>query len=107
MANSGLKRSSTLGTSLCATAALLSVGGLTASTVLADAAGAATRQQSKTLVVSTMQTPLGTFLVSGKTLYTDKASKTRCGSSCLKIWPELLLPKGVKKAKAGSGVNAA
>jgi len=45
------------------------------------------------------------MLVSGKALYTVKASKTACSTSCLKIWPELVLPKGVTKATAGSGVE--
>jgi hypothetical protein len=29
------------------------------------------------------------------------------GARCLKVWPELLMPKGVKKPTAGAGVNAA
>ncbi len=57
--------------------------------------------------VSTASTKkLGTFLVSGLTLY--QLNKSDCTSGmCLKVWPPLLLPKGVTKATAGPGVNAA
>jgi predicted lipoprotein with Yx(FWY)xxD motif len=80
----------------------LAAGGLAATTVAAGTAGAAT-----SVVVSTSQSgTMGTILVSGKTLYTLKASKTPCTAQCLKIWPALVLPKGVTKAKAGTGVNA-
>jgi predicted lipoprotein with Yx(FWY)xxD motif len=55
--------------------------------------------------VSTAKTAkLGTFLVSGKTLYT--LSKPNCTGKCLKFWPPLLLPAGATKATAGAGVNA-
>jgi len=79
-------------------------GGLFASALVGGAAaGAAT-----STTVSTAKTAkLGTILVSGKTVYTLQASKTACTATCLKIWPEVLLPKGVTKAKAGSGVSAA
>ena len=40
-------------------------------------------------------------------VYTLKASKVPCGTACLKIWPEVLLPKGVTTTTAGPGVNAA
>ena len=84
--------------------AVLAAGGLSAALVAAGTpAGAATR-----VVVSTSKNATyGTILVSGKTVYTLKASKTSCGTNCLKIWPELLLPKGATKATAGTGVNAA
>ncbi len=82
--------------------ALFAVGGL--STALA--AGTAGAQTSST--VSTMKTTkYGTILVSGNTVYTLQPSKTACTTQCLKIWPEVVLPKGVTKAKAGSGVDAA
>lgn len=81
----------------------LALGGLAATAVAAGAAGAATSS-----VVSTSHTAkLGTFLVSGKTVYTLMPSTVACGASCLKVWPEVLLPKGVTKPTAGSGVNAA
>jgi predicted lipoprotein with Yx(FWY)xxD motif len=47
---------------------------------------------------------LGTYLVSGKTLYT--LSKPTCTGKCLTFWPALLLPKGATEAVAGAGVNA-
>jgi len=90
-----------------AAALTLAVGGLASAAVALESAGAVT-PRAKSLVVSTTTNPTyGTILVSGKTLYTLKASKSQCGAKCLKVWPELLLPKGVKKAKAGTGVNAA
>ena len=83
--------------------ATLALGGLSGLILVEGAAGAAT-----SVVVSTSKNAkLGTILVSGKTVYTLKSSKIACTSTCLKVWPELLLPKGVTKAKAGSGVNAA
>jgi len=77
--------------------------GLCASAIAVGAAGAAS-----SVVVSTATTSaFGTILVSGHTVYTLKASKTPCTAQCLKIWPELMLPKGTVKATAGKGVNAA
>ena len=65
--------------------------------------GAAT----SSLVVSTSKTAkYGTILISGRTLYTLKASSVACTAACIKIWPEVLLPTGVSKATAGKGVNA-
>ena len=82
---------------------VLAAGGLSAAVLAADTAGAATSS-----VVSTTKTSkYGTILVSGKTVYTLKASSVACGSGCLKIWPEVLLPKGTTTPSAGPGVNAA
>jgi predicted lipoprotein with Yx(FWY)xxD motif len=82
--------------------AVVALGGLSG-LVLADAtAGAAT----SVVVSTTKNATLGTILVSGKTVYTLKASKTPCTTECLKIWPALMLPKGVTKATAGAGVSA-
>jgi predicted lipoprotein with Yx(FWY)xxD motif len=76
--------------------------------VVPAVAGASVDRGATSVVVSTVKnSKLGTLLVSGKTLYTLRASKTACSTSCLKIWPELVLPKGVTKATAGSGVDAA
>lgn len=87
--------------------AAFSVGGLSATLVGVGTAGAATHAAAKTVVVSTDKTAkFGTVLASGKTLYTVKPSKTACTATCLKVWPALTLPKGVKKATAGSGVSA-
>ncbi len=82
--------------------AALAAGGIFASVAI-EGAGAAT----STVVSTTQNSTYGTILVSGKTVYTLKASKVACTARCLKVWPELLLPKGAKKATAGPGVNAA
>jgi predicted lipoprotein with Yx(FWY)xxD motif len=82
--------------------AVVALGGLTGLVLADGTAGAASG-----VVVSTTKNPsVGTILVSGKTVYTLKASKTPCTSACLKIWPPLMLPKGVTKATAGAGVSA-
>lgn len=83
--------------------AAFAVGGLSTALFGASTAGAA----AKSVVVSTATSAkFGKILVSGKTLYTLKASKTACTAACLKIWPALVLPKGESKAKAGTGVSA-
>jgi predicted lipoprotein with Yx(FWY)xxD motif len=90
---------------LAATA--LAVGGLSASAVIAGPAGATTSRVAKTVAVTTAKVAkVGTVLASGKTLYTLKPSATPCTAACLKVWPALVLPKGVTTAKAGSGVSA-
>ena len=84
-------------------AVMMALGALALSLVGAETAAAATG-----VVVSTNKTAKqGTYLISGKTLYTLKPSKTSCGPSCQKIWPPLMLPAGVTTATAGSGVSAA
>ncbi len=90
-----------------AVAVALTLGGFTSSIVVADSAGALP-SRGKSLVISTTTNPAyGTILVSGTTVYTLKtASKVSCGTKCLKVWPEVLLPKGAKRAKAGKGVDA-
>jgi len=87
--------------------ALVAAGGVAASIFALSTAGAATNQTTaKKIVVSTAKnSKLGTILVSGKTLYT--LNKSDCTRQCLKYWPELVLPKGVTKATAGTGVSAA
>jgi predicted lipoprotein with Yx(FWY)xxD motif len=83
--------------------AMVAVGGLAASFAIAGPAGAATI----TTVSTTKSTQFGTILVSGKTVYTLKASKTPCTAACLAVWPQVLLPKGMAKPHAKGGVNAA
>jgi predicted lipoprotein with Yx(FWY)xxD motif len=83
--------------------AIVAVGGISLSVLASTGAGAA----SAVTVASTKNAKIGTILVSGKTLYTLKPSSTACTAACLKVWPALVLPTGVTKAKAGSGVNAA
>jgi predicted lipoprotein with Yx(FWY)xxD motif len=91
-----------------AAAAVLAVGGLFTSVFTVSPAGAATSGKAKSVVISALKTKkFGTVLVSGKTLYTLKPSSTACNAACQKIWPEVLLPKGVTKATAGPGVSAA
>jgi predicted lipoprotein with Yx(FWY)xxD motif len=82
--------------------ALVAVGGISLSVVASSEAGAA----SGATVATTKNAKVGTILVSGKTLYTLKPSSTACTAACLKVWPALVLPAGVAKAKAGSGVTA-
>jgi predicted lipoprotein with Yx(FWY)xxD motif len=83
--------------------AIVAAGALSLAATTTANAGAATG-----VVVSTSKTAkLGTFLVSGKSVYTLKANKNRCGTNCLKTWPPLVLPTGVIAATAGPGVNAA
>jgi predicted lipoprotein with Yx(FWY)xxD motif len=87
--------------------AAFAVGGLSTALFGASTAGATTSAAAKSVVVSTAASAkFGKLLVSGKTLYTLKASKTPCTAVCLKIWPALMLPKGESKAKAGTGVSA-
>jgi predicted lipoprotein with Yx(FWY)xxD motif len=81
-------------------------GALSSSIAVAGMAGAATSTTS-TVVSTTKTTHFGTILVSSRTVYTLKPSKVACAAQCLSIWPPVLLPKGVTKVKAGSGVNAA
>jgi predicted lipoprotein with Yx(FWY)xxD motif len=88
-------------------AGAIAVGGVSIGAFAISSAGAMTNSASKSVVISTVKNAkLGTILVSGKTVYTLKASKTGCTSQCLKYWPEVTLPKGVKKATAGKGVAA-
>ena len=45
------------------------------------------------VVSTTVTTKYGTILVSGKTVYTLKASKVPCTARCLKIWPGSCCPR--------------
>jgi predicted lipoprotein with Yx(FWY)xxD motif len=84
------------------TGVIVALGALFGSVLVEGTADAA----SRVVVSTTKNTKLGTILVSHKTLYTLKPSKTPCSAACLKIWPALTLPKGVNKAVAGTGVSA-
>jgi predicted lipoprotein with Yx(FWY)xxD motif len=79
------------------------IGAVAISSVVAVTAGAA----SSSIVSTSKTAQYGTILVSGDTVYTLEPSKVACGAACLKIWPAVLLPKGVATATAGSGVNSA
>jgi predicted lipoprotein with Yx(FWY)xxD motif len=86
--------------------AAFAVGGVSLPALLGGTAGATTNA-AKSVVVSTVKSAkFGKVLASGKTLYTLKANKTPCTATCLKAWPALVLPAGVKKATAGAGVSA-
>jgi len=86
----------------------VAVFGLSAFVLAPDAARAASSNATKSVVISTAKnSKYGTILVSGHTLYTLKPNGTACTAKCLTIWPEVLLPKGVKNAKAGTGVSTA
>ena len=70
--------------------------------------GAATPHASSPLVLTTLSTKtFGTILQSTRTVYTLSPSKVLCTAKCLTYWPEVLLPKGTTKARAGHGVNPA
>jgi len=74
---------------------------------LAGAVGATIDHAAKGVVIATVKnSTLGTILVSGTTVYTLKPSRTACTAKCLKTWPEVVLPAGVTKATAGSGVSS-
>jgi predicted lipoprotein with Yx(FWY)xxD motif len=85
-----------------AAAATLALGGLSLSAIVAAPAGAAT----KAVTVKTVNVAkVGKVLSSGKTLYTLKPSSTPCTAACMKVWPPLVLPAGVTKVTAASGVK--
>jgi predicted lipoprotein with Yx(FWY)xxD motif len=88
-------------------AAFLVVGGL-GLTVGATNASGAVHSHAQSVVISTLKTAkYGTILVSGRTVYTLKPNSVKCSTKCLTFWAAVELPKGVKKATAGSGVNSA
>jgi predicted lipoprotein with Yx(FWY)xxD motif len=82
--------------------AAIAVAGLSASALATGPAGAS----SKGVTVSIASAKVGKILVSGKTLYTLSTGNAACTGQCLKIWPALVLPKGVTRATAGKGVSA-
>ena len=86
-------------------AVALAVGGLSASTFAPHAAGAATNPGTAGEISTTKDAKLGTILVAGNTVYALKPSKVACDAKCVKVWTPVLLPRGVTKATAGSGVD--
>ena len=100
-----------------------SAGVVAAATLIlvAGSAGAAARgsalarhpmRHGKAPVVidSAKRGPFGAILVTqnGYTLYYDKsdtATTIACTGGCAQIWPPLVLPRGVRTAKAGPGVS--
>jgi len=89
------------------TLAAVAVFGLSAFVLAPDAAHASSHATKSVVISTAKNSKYGTILVSGHTLYTLKPSKIACTAKCLTIWPEVLLPKGVKKATAGTGVSTA
>jgi predicted lipoprotein with Yx(FWY)xxD motif len=93
---------------LCAAA--LAVGTL-ALGALASSPPASAISSARTLTIRTVTIPrIGTVLAtdSGHTLYHysgDPAGKVTCTAVCAKLWPPLLLPKGVTHLKAAHGVK--
>ena len=86
----------------------IAAGVMTTPLAVAGPASAITSHARKSVVISTFKSKkLGTLLESGTTVYSLKPTKVACTATCLQIWPAVLLPKGVTKATAGSGVNAA
>jgi predicted lipoprotein with Yx(FWY)xxD motif len=69
-------------------------------------AGAATHPTTASTVSTRTNTKLGPILVAGTTVYTVQPGKTGCNAACMKEWPPVLLPHGVKTATAGPGVDA-
>jgi len=74
--------------------------------VFAAPAGATTRSQTTASEVSTEKdAKLGTILVAGNTVYTQKGRA--CTGRCLKTWSPVVLPAGTTTASAATGVDAA
>jgi predicted lipoprotein with Yx(FWY)xxD motif len=89
-------------------AAALWLGAVVVSFVAASCGSSASTHTAQTVLISTSQSATnGTILVDGNTLYTLKPSETACTAECLKVWPALLLPRGMTAATAGPGVSAA
>ena len=89
-------------------AALLVAGGLATTVSLSSASAAVHAHSTTSVVISTYKSAkVGTILSDHRTLYTLQPSATACTAACHKIWIPVLLPKGVTKATAGAGVNAA
>ena len=87
--------------------AVLALGGLGLGVTTVGASAQQSSHASKGIVISTAKnSSLGTYLVSGTTVYTLKPSKIACTAECRKAWVPVLLPKGVTKATAGKGVKA-
>lgn len=84
-------------------AVVLAAGAASASALAIGGAAAASTQGSKLTIVKTSN---GKVLSDGNTVYTLKASSTKCTAACLKVWPAVALPSGVKHPPTGSGVTA-
>jgi len=84
----------------------LAVAAMAAVGLAPGLAGATTRSQTTASEVTTEKNAkLGTILVAGNTVYTQKGKA--CTGQCLKTWTPVVLPDGTTTASAGSGVDAA
>ena len=92
-------------------AAALSAGALFASTLSSSPTASAVGSSGKSFTIITEHVPkVGTVLAtkSGLTLYhyaVDPAGQATCTGACAKVWPPLLLPKGVVHVKAPRGTK--
>jgi predicted lipoprotein with Yx(FWY)xxD motif len=92
-------------------AAALSAGALFASTLASSSPASAVRSSGRSLTIITAHVgKVGTVLAtrSGLTLYRytlDPAGKATCSATCAKVWPPLLLPKGVTHIRAPHDVT--
>ena len=84
-------------------AVILAAGAASGSALAIEGAAGASTQGAKLTIVKTSN---GKVLSDGNTVYTLKASSTKCTSACLKVWPAVVLPSGVKHPTVGSGVSA-
>jgi predicted lipoprotein with Yx(FWY)xxD motif len=95
---------------LILSASALAAGTLALST-LASSAPASAKGSPKALTLTTVPVPnIGKVLATsaGLTLYryaVDPSGKATCTGACAKVWPPLLLPKGVTHLRAPSGVK--
>ena len=87
--------------------AFLVAGGLAPSFGVTGASAALHSHATSSVISTFKSAKRGTILVDGKTLYTLKPNATACTAACHKIWIPVLLPTGVTKATAGTGVSAA
>ena len=86
-------------------AGVISVAALAAAALGTGVAGAASPTTARE--ISTAQdSQHGTFLVADTTVYTLDLDVKSCTAKCAKAWRAVVLPEGVKKASAGSGVDA-
>ncbi len=92
-------------------AVVLSAGTLIASAFAAYSSASAVSPSGKSLTITTQRVAnVGTVLAtkSGLTLYryaVDPAGTVTCTGACAKVWPPLLLPKGVRHLKTPHGVK--
>jgi predicted lipoprotein with Yx(FWY)xxD motif len=83
-------------------AVVVATGAVSMSVLSFGSAAAASTHTSKITLVSTSK---GKVLSDGKTVYILKPSSKPCTSACLKVWPAVTVPNGVKHVAAGSGVT--